>query len=304
MTSRPPAGVHWALIAVQLSFSGFHVFGKVVLESVDPLAVASLRVLVATPLLFLLAARHGPLRVPRRELPQLALLGLFGVFANQVLFVTGLRLTTATNAAILMPAIPVFAAGLAVAAGIERLGWRRLTGVALAVAGALALLRPGRFSLGDDAILGNLLILANCLSYAAFLVLQRPLVERLPWRTVLAWAFAFGGLGVLAVGGPTLAALAPAAVPSEAWAGLLYILAFPTALAYSLNTWAIRRSSPTLAAAYVTAQPLTTALLAALLLAERPGWREAAGFLLIAAGLTLVSRRRAPATPSAAPTAD
>ena len=304
MTSRPPAGVHWALIAVQLSFSGFHVFGKVVLQSVEPLAVACLRVLVATPILFLLAARHGPLRVPRRELSYLALLGLLGVFANQVLFITGLRLTTATNAAILMPAIPVFAAGIAVAAGIERLGWRRLTGVALAVAGALVLLRPRRFSLGDDAILGNLLILANCLSYAAFLVLQRPVVERLPWRTVLAWSFLFGGLGVLAIGGSTLAALEPTAVPREAWAGLLYILVFPTALGYSLNTWAIRRSSPTLAAAYVTAQPLTTALLAVLLLAERPGWREAAGFLAIAAGLTLVSRRRAPATPTAAPSAD
>lgn len=304
MASRPSAGVHWALVAVQLSFSGFQVFGKVVLESVDPLAVACLRVLVATPLLFLLAARHGPVRVPRRELPHLALLGLTGVFANQVLFISGLRLTTATNAAILMPAIPVFAAGIAVAAGVERLGWRRLTGVALAVAGALVLLRPARFSLGDDAILGNVLILANCLSYAAFLVLQRPVLVRLPWRTVLAWAFLFGGLGVLAVGGPALAAVEPAAVPPQAWAGLLYILAFPTALAYSLNTWAIRRSSPALAATYVTAQPLITALLATLLLAERPGWREAAGFVLIAAGLTLVSRRRAPSTPAAAPTAD
>lgn len=304
MSDRPSASVHWALIAVQLSFSGFHVLGKIVLRSIDPLAVACCRVLVATPVLFLLAARHGPIRVPRSELKYLALLGLLGVFTNQVLFILGLRLTTATNAAILMPAIPVFAAAIAVAAGIERVGWRRILGVALAVSGALVLLRPGRFTLGDDAILGNLLILTNCLSYAAFLVLQRPVVERLPWRTVLAWAFLFGGLGVLAVGAPTLAAVEPAAVPWQAWLGLVYILAFPTALGYSLNTWAVRRSSPTLAAAYVTAQPLATALLAALVLAERPGWRQAAGFLLIAAGLTLVSRRRAPATPAAAPTAD
>lgn len=304
MSERPSASVHWALIVVQLSFSGFHVLGKVVLRSIDPLAVASCRVLVATPLLFLLAARYGPVRVPRRELPWLALLGLLGVFTNQVLFIMGLRLTSATNAAILMPAIPVFAAGIAVAARIERLGWRRLLGVALAVAGALVLLRPGRFTLGDDAILGNLLILANCLSYAAFLVLQRPIVERLPWRTVLAWAFLFGGLGVLTVGGPALAALEPTTVPGEAWAGLLYILLVPTALGYSLNTWAVRRSSPTLAAAYITAQPLTTALLASLVLAERPGWRQAAGFVLIAGGLTLVSRRSAPATPAVAPTAD
>ena len=51
----------------------------------------------------------------------LALLGFLGVFANQLLFIHGLEHTTATNASILMPSIPVFAVGGGVrCCGIER----------------------------------------------------------------------------------------------------------------------------------------------------------------------------------------
>jgi drug/metabolite transporter (DMT)-like permease len=257
-----------------------------------PLALAVLRVGFATPVLLALAWRRDRALPARRDLPVLALLGALGVFGNQVLFIWGLSYTTATDAAILMPSIPVFAAALAVAFGIERVGPRRLAGVALAVAGALVVLDPSRFSLADRATVGNLMVLANCLLYAGFLVLQRPVLERLPWRTVVAWSFLFGSLGVLAVGGGELAALDPAAVSRGAWLGVGFILVFPTVLGYLLATWAVRRSSPTLVAAYTTLQPLLSALMAAAFLGERFGLAEAAGFALIAGGLWLVSRRR------------
>lgn len=283
---------HLALLAVQLTFSGFHVVGKVVLESMPPLAVATLRVLVATPMLLAVAWLKDRKLPPLSSLPHLALLGLLGVFLNQILFIIGLKFTTATNAAILMVSIPVFAVGIGWLTGIEWVGASRLFGVALAVAGAIALLDLHRFSLADAGILGTFLILVNCLSYATFLVLQRPLLKVLPWRTVIAWTFLFGGLGVVAVGGPTLAGTDKTTIDTSIWWGVAYIALFPTFLGYLLNTWAIRRSSATLAAAYTTLQPLLTALLATVFLREHLGAPQIVGFVLIATGLWLVSWRR------------
>lgn len=285
-----PPRVHLTLVAVQLMFAGFHVVGKLVLGEVDPLSLATLRVVGATPVLLLFAWWWDRVLPSWRDLPHLALLGFLGVFANQLLFILGLERTTATNAAILMPSIPVFAAAVGALAGIERPGWRRLTGILLAVGGALVMLRPTRFSLTDGTTVGNGLILVNTLSYACFLVAQRPLLERLPWRTVIAWSFLFGGLGVGLVGGPTLAA-----EPVGSWSpplllGIAYIVVFPTILGYALNTWAVKRSTPTLVAAYTTLQPLASATLAATFLAETVGWHELAGFVLIMGGLFLVSR--------------
>lgn len=288
-TPAPIFRVHLTLLFVQLSFGGFHVVAKALLSHLSPLAMAAIRVGIATPVLLALAWRRDHAVPARRDLPILALLGGLGVFANQLLFITGLKHTTATNAAILMLSVPVFATAAAAALGVERVSAGRLLGIALSIAGALVLVNPLHFSTDPRTAQGNLLILCNGLCYALFLVLQRPVLTRLPWRTVIAWSFLFGGLGVLAVATPALAALQPSTLSVGTWLGLLYIVAFPTIFAYAASTWAIRRSSPALVAAYTTLQPLVAAGLAVAFLGERFGWVEGLGFALILGGLWLVT---------------
>jgi drug/metabolite transporter (DMT)-like permease len=284
--------VHLALLVAQLSFGGFHVVAKAALVELPPLALAGLRVAFATPILAALAWRHDRFVPSRRDLPVLALLGGLGVFGNQVLFITGLQRTTATNASILMTSLPVFAVAAAAVLGIERIGPRRLLGILLSVAGALVLVNPFRFSTGGRTVLGNGLILLNALCYALFLVLQRPVLARIPWRTLIAWSFLLGGAGVLLVGLPTLARVDLARVSIPTWLGVAYVVLFATVLAYAVNTWAVRRSSPALVAAYSTLQPLVTSVLAVTFLGERLGWVEGIGFVLIVGGLWRVSARK------------
>ena len=288
--------VHLALLLVQLSFGGFHVVAKAVLSQMEPLALAAIRVAIASPILALMAWRHDRVLPHARDMPRLAFLGSLGIFANQILFIVGLKYTTATNASILMTSLPVFAVATAAILGIERIGPRRLLGIVLSVAGALFLINPFRFQGGQSATLGNTLVLLNALAYALFLVLQRPVLARIPWRTLIAWSFLWGGAGVVIVGAPALARLDFAAVPVSTWLGVAYIILFATVFAYAVNTWAVRRSSPALVATYGTLQPLVAALLAASFLGERFGWVEGIGFALIVAGLFQVSARRRPAT--------
>ncbi|HYU36136.1 MAG TPA: DMT family transporter [Thermoanaerobaculia bacterium] len=288
----PAFRVHLTLLLVQASFGGFHVVAKAVLSSLSPLALAGLRVGLATPCLVFLAWRRDRFVPDRRDLPMLALLGGLGVFANQILFINGLQHTTAINASILMPSLPVFAAAAAALLGIERLAPRRLAGTLLSVAGALVLVNPLRFATDRGMAIGNLMILANCLCYALYLVLQRPLLERIAWRTLTAWAFLFGGGAVVLLSLPSLVSLHAAEVPAGAWWGVAYIVALPTVFGYAASSWAVRRSSPALVAAYSTLQPLVAAVLAAWFLGERFGWIEGAGFALIVAGLWLVSAPR------------
>jgi len=287
--------VHAGLLFVQVTFGAFHVVGKGILAHLQPLAVAGARVAFATPLLFLLAHRVERVRPARRHLPRLALLGLLGVFANQVFYILGLQHTTASNAGILMPSIPVFTVAAAAALGVDRLTLRRTLAVLCAVGGAIVLLGPGGANLAGGTTLGNALILANCLSFALFLVLQRPLLEELPPLTVVAWAFLFGGAGVLVISLPDMLSVPFATVPPATWVGLAYLILIPTAVNYAINTWAIRRSSPGLVATYTTLQPVVATLLGVAFLAESPGWRDLIGFALIIAGLVGVGRRRSPA---------
>lgn len=287
--ARPGASVHGALLLVQLFFGGFHVVAKMLLSGLPPLAVVGLRVAIATPLLLAIAWRRDRVVPGGRDLAWLALLGGLGVTANQILFIVGLQYTTASNASILMTCLPVFAVAAGALLGIERVGGRRLLGIFLAAGGALVMVNPARFETSGQTAYGNILVLGNCLAYALFLVLQRPLLRRLPWRTVIAGSFLFGGTAVLAASAPSLIALDWAAVPATTWLGVVYIALFATVFAYAANTWAVRRSSPALVAAYGMLQPLVTAALAVPFLGETLGWVEAAGFALIVTGLWQVS---------------
>lgn len=281
--------VHLALLFVQLTFGGFSVVGKYALMHIEPLAMASMRVIFAAPILFLIALQRDRALPPRKELPGLAMLGFFGVFINQVLFIVGLNYTTAINATILMPSIPVFTAGIALLLRMEKLTTARALGIASAVAGALIILDIGNLSFSGDAAFGNLLILINCASYALFLVLARPVLLRIPPLTVTAWTFLFGGVGVVALGFEDLLATPFSTLPAAAWLSIAYILLLPTLINYVLNVWAVKRSSSSLVAAYTTLQPVVATFLAVLLLGEMFGIREIAGFTLIVAGLIWTS---------------
>jgi drug/metabolite transporter (DMT)-like permease len=283
--------VHAALLFVQITFAGFSVIGKYVLHYLPPLALAGFRVLVVAPSLLAISLLRDRRTPPAKELPRLALLGLLGVCINQVLFVVGLSHTTAVNTAILMPSIPVFTLSVAAALRLERLSVRGVTGVLLAVAGALIMLDVTDFSFESEAMFGNLLILLNCLSYAVFLVLARPVLLRLPPLMVIAWSYLFGGIGVLAISATTLTATDYSAIPSAVWLGVAYIVLLATLINYILNTWAIRQSSSSLVATYTTLQTLIAGVLAVVFLKESVGWTQLGGSLLIISGLLVVTRK-------------
>ena len=156
--------------------------------------------------------------------------------------------------------------------------------------GALVLVNPFRFSTGHAAALGNTLILVNGLCYALFLVLQRPILTRIPWRTVIAASFFFGAIGILPVAVPALwPSIPPRSGPATG-------SAWPTSSSSPPSSPTPPAPGgppflPALVAAYSTLQPLVASALAAAFLGEHFGWEEGIGFALIAAGLWLVSGR-------------
>jgi drug/metabolite transporter (DMT)-like permease len=295
-------GAHAALLAVQLFFGLFPLFGKWAFEAPDgfaPRAVASWRIAFGALALGTLAfLAHGRAALPRaRELPRLALCALLGVVLNQVLFLEGLERSTASHAGLVMCLIPVFTFGLAVLARQERLSGPRAAGLALALAGASALVLVESESLLSGVGLGDLLMALNALSYSAYLVVGKPLFARHPPLAVIAGVYVLSVPALPFLSGPADLVAAEGLRP---WASLAYVLVFPTTLAYLLNGFALARVRASTTAVYVYLQPLIAASAGILVLGEAltPGLVLAA--LAIFAGIALVSQR-ARARPSAAP---
>ena len=281
--------VHLALVLVQLMFASLSVAGKLVLRELPPFGLIAFRAPAAALLLLAIRALRPWERVAWRDVPQLAVQAFFGIVANQLLFIMGLERSTATNAVVIGATIPVFTVGVAVALDEERATPAKLAGLAIAFAGAMVIVGGGHFQASGRVLVGNLLILANSLSFSIYLVISRPMLKRYRTLTVVTWVMGLGALGVLPFGAGTLVQHAPT-LSTGAWVGLVYIALFPTVGTYFLNAFSLKRAPSSLVAIYVYAQPLLGAAMAAVLLDERPTVFIGLGGLFIGIGIFLVNR--------------
>ncbi len=284
-----PLRVHLALVVVQVLFGLWPVFGTVVLEQLSPRALIGVRTLVATPLLFLLFRPALPAAGPdgRRPWGLLAIVGLLGIAANQLLYAEGLQRAGPINAALLTLLIPALTVLLAWALGRERPSRSRLAGVAVALCGALLLARTDGFDLTNRAAVGNLAIVANTLCYAGYLVLARPLAARIGGAAMVTWAFAFGALEALPLTGPALVAARFETFRVSTWLSLAFIILGATVGTYALNAYALARADSSVVAIYIYVQPIVTAAGAWCVLGRAPTAQTAFAGVLIAAGVAL-----------------
>jgi drug/metabolite transporter (DMT)-like permease len=288
-----------AVLLVQVLFGLLPTAGAAAMQTLSPPALIGLRTLAAAPLLFVLArALTGGVAVPRREVPRLFGLAVLGVTINQLLFAEGVRRAGPVHAIVLVVCIPAMTLAVAVLLGRERLSRRRGLGMALALVGALGVVGGERFSLDSERFVGDLCLLANALSYAIYLVLVRPVVERVPGLVVVAWVFLFGALAALPWTAPAIAAAPLASLTPGIWATLAFIVLGPTCGSYALNAIALRRLDASLVALFIALQPLIGAVAAWALLDAEVTTRTVVSGVVLTSGVLFASwvpRARPPA---------
>lgn len=151
------------MILVQLAFAGWHVLGKVALNTgVSPLFFALIREAGASIVLLLLAAIFDdkPKMPTRQEAMVFLTLGLL-IFINIVGFIIALNLVSPITAAIYQPLIPVWTAFWAVLFKVEPANPYMIIGIAISVSGAVGAAmsesHPSNDQGGLDDLQSNLL---------------------------------------------------------------------------------------------------------------------------------------------------
>jgi len=290
--------VHLALLGAQSGFALFPIFGKLALETIPPMVLAAARVVAASALLGLVRRVTGGEAIAPEDRKHILLFALLGVSINQVLFILGLSLTTAINTTILTAMIPVYTLLAAALLGREKFTGRAAAALLLAGTGALLLLKIENFDWRNADFRGDLLLVANGISYAFYLVLSRPILARYRVLTVVSGVFPYGMLPIVAAAIPALRRFEPRRVTAVGWVSLGAVIVFCTVLPYFWNSWALARTHASKVAFYIFVQPLIASALAVAVLGERLTARTAGAALLILAGLAVsLSPRRLPARP-------
>jgi drug/metabolite transporter (DMT)-like permease len=242
--------------------------------------------------LSLIQSFSGSLWLARKsDYARMAFFGLLGVFLNQMFYVSGLSLTTATNTALLAVLIPVFAVIISAALKYEKFTALKFLGIFLAACGVIYLIDPAKASFSAQTTQGDLLIVLNSFFYASYIAISKDTFRRNGALRSIVWVLIFGSVMSLPFGIYAMRDTNFAAVEVNAWLAIAFIIIFPTAGAYFLNAWAVARVSPSTVVIYIYLQPLIGAMLAIFLLGEPSKPQIFIAALLIFAGVYMVTAR-------------
>lgn len=293
--ARSPSAI-LALLPAQLLFGSLPVIGKVVLAVLPPIALVGIRTAITAIILFIIQAFRGRVWLKdKRDYWRFAGLSLFGVVINQMFFIGGLSLTTASNTSLLAVMIPVFALAIGAIAGYERLTAIKIVGIVLAAIGVIILIDPRRASFSSQTTVGDLCIVINCLAYGTYVATSKNAITRNGTFRSMMWVFIFASIICVPLGLWSLSTIDAAGVDTNIWLITMYIGIGATAAPYLLNAWALSKVNPSTVAVFVYLQPLIGFLLAVVFLGESVDAVFAVSTALIFTGVYLVTRKFVPA---------
>jgi drug/metabolite transporter (DMT)-like permease len=282
---------HAALIGVQLLFGSLPVLGKVVLAALPAIALVGFRVGITALVLFLFQLYRRRIWLHERtDYIKLALISLFGVTFNQLLFIGGLSLTKASNTSLLAVTIPIFTLAVSAVAGTEKLRLIKVVGIVLAAAGIIYLIDPRNASFSSQTTLGDLMIILNSLSYGIFVATSKETITRNGAFRSMMWIFIFASIICVPLGLWSVSSIDVAAVSPSIWWLTIYIAVIATAGPYLLNAYALSKVNPSVVAVYIYLQPIIGFILAVVFLNEILDFKFAVAAALVFAGVFLTTK--------------
>ncbi|CAN7097782.1 unnamed protein product [Brassica rapa subsp. narinosa] len=302
-----------ALITLQFCFAGFHIVSRVALnigvsKVVYPVYRNILALLLIGPFAYFLEKKERP-PLTFSLLVQFFLLALIGITANQGFYLLGLTYASPTFASAMQNSVPAITFIMACTLRIERINLVRRHGVAkvlgtiVSIGGATTITLYRGFPLlhrsltaqetinkSQNWTLGCLYLMGHCLSWAAWMVLQAPVLKKYPAKlTLTSFTCFFGLIQFLVI------ALFVETDPNNwiigSWEELFTILyagIVASGLVVYLQTWCIYKGGPVFVAVVQPLQTLLVAAMAFVVLGDQLYSGSIVGSVFIMLGLYLV----------------
>ncbi len=246
------AGTCWGLMAP---------IGKdAMLNGIDGIDLVSFRVLGGALLFWLTSLFTKKEHVPVKDILLLGCTGLFALVFNQCSYTIGLNLTSPSNSSIMTTSMPIFAMVLSFFILKEPITWQKAGGVLLGCTGAVIIITTsataGNAKVGN--IWGDLLCMSAQLSFALYLSLFKPLIQKYSLFTVNKWMFTWATLIIWPFTLGHVSNIDFASVPMSTWWETGFVVFFGTYISYICMMVGQQTLRPTVVSVYNYMQPLVS----------------------------------------------
>lgn len=258
------------------------------LEQIEPFTFAFYRFVLSSLLLYLLVRVRKPaLPIERKDWWKIIGLGVLIIPFNQTLYLLGQSLTGAGHGSLLFATVPVW---IFIAAQIhlkEKLRWRRVTGIVIALAGVLVTMTGGAVELGREYLWGDLIILIAVIAWAYYTILGKPLVEKYGAIRVTAYALISGSILYFPFGLYRAIQFDYSQATIYAWSAVVYMAVGTSIVVYVLWYWVLKFMEASRVAVFHNLQPIMASIIAWIWLGEPLGASFLIGGAVVLGGVIL-----------------
>jgi len=174
----------------------------------------------------------------------------------------------------------------------EKVTGVKVFGIMLGAAGALMIILSA--GVGDfrlNTLLGNFMLFTSAASWALYLVLVKPLMEKYDSLTIMKWIFLFGFIIISPFSFRIIASSSFAQIPFDIWMSVLFVVFITTGFAYYLINYSLKTVSPNVNGIYIYLQPLIASLAAIILGKDTLTVIDLIAAVLIMAGVFLITQQ-------------
>jgi drug/metabolite transporter (DMT)-like permease len=282
---------HLALIAANLIYGvNYGIAKQVMPDYLSPFALVFARISGACILFWALSLFLPGEKIERKDILRLFIATVFGVAVNQSLFLNGLNITTPIDAAIIMTATPILVLIVARLLIREPITLFKVIGIVAGGTGAvLLILYRENIGFSGSHVVGNSIILANATSYALYLVIVKPLMDKYQTVTLMKWIFLFGLLLVSGPGIPAFMRVNWDSMPGDIILSVFFVVVGTTFMAYLLNMYSLKYVKPITVSIYIYSQPVIASIVALILRQDVIAPVKIVAALLVFTGVYFVS---------------
>lgn len=240
---------------------------------------------------FLYLLKPVNIHIEKEDRKRLFFCAVTGIAINQLLFLKGLSLTYPIHASLLMLTTPILIVFIAAWILKERIGWLKIAGLALGVAGATVLIlgRPASGN-GNEVIWGDVMILINAISYTIYFILVKPLMLKYDPIVVIRWIFSIGLFLILPFGWVQFTEIQWPLFTGMDYLIMTLVVFTGTFLAYVFNVYGIKYLGASVAGFYIYTQPVFAAIIAMIFLNETLTMYKLIAAALIFSGVFLANK--------------
>jgi len=271
-------------------WGGMYVVSKVVMETIPPFTLITLRLLLGIIILYGIVWWRGGMKITRPLFWRVIGVGIIGYGISLGFQFVGTKLSTAANGALVTSATPAF---VLVFAGVilrERITARRLVALVVASFGVLAVIDPRTAQLDPDLFWGNISLVMAAITWALYSVLIRKVTQEVDVLQTSLIAF-IGGL-VISIPITTfeLSRSNAFTITPGLIAGILFLGIISTALAMFLWNTAFAELPAGMASLTFFAQPVVGTILGVIFLHDQITPLFIVGGVLIGTGILISAR--------------